>query len=96
MDDLQQKLVNNAALIIISRIAMLLASVALPFVGMMIKSGLDTMHQIELKVNGVRDQSFEITGTLKLIEQTQTSQQQLLADHEMRVRALESFNRMHQ
>ena len=41
----------------------------------------------------MRDQAFETSRVMRLMQQSQGDQKQQLADHEFRIRGLETFNR---
>ena len=84
--DTGSKLVNSVILTLIARTAIILATAALPVVGYMmqgISNKLDTLH----------DQSIQTNGVLELIRQSAMRRDQMIADHESRMRTLESFNR---
>lgn len=83
------KLVNNAALTVMSRLAMILATAALPVAGWMVLRGINAVDDVAKKVDTIRDQTLETNGNVKLIQQTQTIQGATLADHESRMRTLE-------
>jgi hypothetical protein len=81
------KLVNSVALTLTARIAMVIATAALPIAGAMLVS-------VSQKIDAMRDQSFETNAALKLIQQTLIVQDKKIDDHEFRIRGVESFARM--
>ena len=84
------KLVNNAIITLLSRGAILLATgIGLPAAGFMINRGITAVDDISKKIDTVKDNAIEMNGTVKVIQQTQAVQSQILADHETRVRILE-------
>lgn len=87
------KLANNVMLTLIARGAMILATASLPIAGWMLERSVATIDNMAAKIDTIRDQTIETGGAIKLIQQSQTVQGQILADHEARVRALESINR---
>ena len=88
------KLVNSVILTLLARGAMILITVlGLPMAGWMMQRSVSSFDDISKKVDTIRDQSFETGSTVKLIQQSQESQTRLIADHELRVRTLEQFNR---
>lgn len=96
MTDIQtpgSKLVNNAILTIVARLAMIVAAGSLPIAGWMVQRGVNTIDDVSKKIDTMRDQALETNGTVKLIQQTQGIQTQIIADHELRVRTLESISR---
>jgi hypothetical protein len=87
------KIVDSVAVKLIARAAMIVATCALPFGMLMVQRSLNSIDEIGRKIDVMRDQASEVNGTVKLIQQTQNVQTQIIADHETRVRALETFNR---
>lgn len=87
------KLVNSAILTIVARFAMIIATSALPVVGWIALRGINTVDDIGRKIDTVRDLSLETSLNVKLIQQTQTLQGASLADHETRMRMLETKRR---
>lgn len=88
------KLVNSVALTLIARGAMILATVVgLPVAGFMLQRGVNTVDEVSQKIDTMRNQAFETNSTVKLIQQTQGMQTQIIADHEARVRTLENQGR---
>lgn len=83
------KFANSVSLTIISRLGMIFASLALPIVGWMIQRGVSTVDDVGRKVDTLSVQSVETNGTVKMIQQTQAIQTQIIADHEARMRLLE-------
>ncbi len=86
------KLANNVVLILISRIAMIAATAALPIAGWMLERGISAVDRIGEQVNVVHDQLTETGGTIRLIQQTQQVQNGIIVDHEQRMRSLERIN----
>lgn len=83
------KLVDNVALTIIARGAIILATgVGLPGALWMMNRAVNSVDTISAKIDTLRDQAIETGGTVKLIQQLQGSQQRALDDHEARLRAL--------
>lgn len=85
-----EKLVNNVILTLVARGAMILATgLILPialFIGNRAVSNLDDIGR---KIDTMREQAIEQAGEIRSLRQLSTTQQQLLADHEARVRVLE-------
>jgi hypothetical protein len=88
-----EKLVNNVALTLFARGAMVIGGIAGPIAVWMMSHAVDVVDKIGNKVDTIREQSVETNGNVKLIQQTQVMQTQVLADHEARMRFLENFNR---
>ena len=92
-----EKLANNAMLAVVSRFAMIAATVALPLsvggIGWLLNRNITAQDEISKKVDSIKDQSFETNTNVKLIQQILTIQGTMLADHEARVRMLENFHR---
>ena len=86
------KLANNVVLILISRIAMIAATAALPIAGWMLERGISAVDRIGEQVNVVHYQLTETGGTIRLIQQTQQVQNGIIVDHEQRMRSLERIN----
>lgn len=86
----QEKIANSVTLILISRVAMILAVAALPVAGWMIQRGISSIDDISRKIDTLKDQAFETSASVKLIQLTLTNQTQMIADHEARVRILEN------
>ncbi|MDA9499269.1 hypothetical protein XI05_17735 [Bradyrhizobium sp. CCBAU 11357] len=85
-----EKLANSVALTLWARGAMIVAtSLILPIALMMGSRALSTIDRIGEKIDSMREQSLEQAGEIKSLRQLTTAQQQLLADHETRVRVLE-------
>ena len=93
-DTTGSKVANSVALTLISRFAMIAATLALPIVGWMVQRGVSTGDVVAEKIDRLRDQSIETNGTVKLIQQTQAVQGASLTDHESRIRIQENLNRM--
>lgn len=91
------KLAESVTLKLISRGSMIFATlVGLPVAGWMMNRAVNSVDKMSDKMEMLREQGLETNGTVKLIQQTQGTQTQLISDHEVRVRALESFSRMRQ
>lgn len=89
------KFANSVGLTLIARGAMIFATVVgLPIAGWMMNRAVDAVDKMVAKVDTIKEQSLETNGTVKLIQQTQGMQTQIIADHESRVRTLENLNRM--
>ena len=92
-----EKLANNAMLTMVSRFAMIGATVMLPIsvggVGWLLNRNITNQDEISRKVDTIRDNSFETNANVKLIQQILTIQGTMLADHEARVRLLENVTR---
>lgn len=78
-----EKLVNSVILTLIARAVIIVGIPMASWMTIRAVTSIDTM----------KDQAFETNTTVKLIQQTQTSQTQIIADHEVRIRAVESLNR---
>lgn len=89
----QEKIANSVTLILISRIATILAVGALPVAGWMIQRGISQIDVISTKIDTIKDQAFETNSTVKVIQQTQSLQTQIISDHETRMRVLENLSR---
>jgi hypothetical protein len=88
------KLANNVIITLVARAAMIFgATVGLPVVGWMLQHSINVIDAMTVKIDTIQAQTFETSGTIRLIQQMQTAQGQILADHEARVRALENTNR---
>jgi hypothetical protein len=93
-DTTGKRLADNVALTLISRGAMIFATViGLPIAGWMMNRAVASVDRIAEKVETIRDQSFQTSGTVKLIQQNQDVQTRTIYDHETRVRVLENYNR---
>jgi hypothetical protein len=84
-------LVNNTVLTVLARLAMLGATAALPVAGWLLVRGVNTMDRVSDKADTIHEQLLGAASDVKLLQQTQQIQQQILADHEARVRTLEGF-----
>lgn len=85
-----EKLASSVALTLWARGAMIVAtSLILPIALMMGGRALTTIDKIGEKIDLMREQALEQAGEIKALRQLTTSQQQLIADHETRVRVLE-------
>jgi hypothetical protein len=88
--DARVKLVDSVFLTLIARGAIIIATlVALPLAGWMLNRAVDAVDRLSAKVDALREQSLDISGTVKLIQQSQDTQSRVIADHEARVRLLE-------
>jgi hypothetical protein len=87
------KIVDSVAVKLIARAAMIAAACSLPIAGWMINRGVSTIDEVSHKIDHVAYSALETNGTVKLIQQTQGQQQQIIADHEIRVRSLENIGR---
>jgi hypothetical protein len=88
--DARVKLVDSVFLTLIARGAIIIATlVALPLAGWMLNRAVDAVDRLSAKVDALREQSLDISGTVKLIQQSQDTQSRAIADHEARVRLLE-------
>jgi hypothetical protein len=91
MADSNSKLADNVALRLISRVANVFAtSVGLPGAFWMMNRAVSSVDKISEKIDTLRDQAVETTGSIKLIQQSQGNQARILDDHEVRLRAAES------
>lgn len=90
-----EKFANSVYFTLISRGAMIMATLALPIAGWMIQRGVNSVDMLTAKMDMIHDQTLDTNASIKLIQQNQESQGRLLADHEMRVRMLENINRAH-
>lgn len=84
-----ENLAGSAIFTVIARTAMILATAALPVVGWLLQRSVNTVDEISRKVDTVNEKTVETNSTVKLIQQTQTMQGALIADHEGRIRGLE-------
>lgn len=88
------KLVNSAVLTLIARGAMIFGmTVGFPIVGWMLQHSINIIDAMTTKIDTIQMQTYETSSTIRLIQQTQQAQAQILADHEARVRSLENLNR---
>jgi len=89
-----EKLVNSVALTLLSRLAMIVATgLVLPVALLMLQRGLSTVDEMSKKIDAMRDQGFETSGALRLMQQAQGEHKAQLVDHELRIRGLELVNR---
>ena len=94
MSEASEKLVNNSVLTLVARGMMIFATVVgLPIAGWMINRAVASVDSIAGKVDSMKDQASDTNGTVKLIQQTQTIQTSIIADHETRMRLLERVPR---
>ncbi|TFV34538.1 hypothetical protein E4K66_30695 [Bradyrhizobium frederickii] len=85
-----EKLVSNVALTLWARGAMIVAtSLILPIALMIGSRAVSNIDKLGEKLDAMKEQAMEQSGELKSLRQLANTQQQLLADHETRVRALE-------
>ena len=88
------KLVNSAILTLIARGAMIFGvTIGLPICGWMLQHSINIIDAMTAKIDTIQVQTYETSSTIRLLQQTQGAQAQILADHEARVRALENLNR---
>src|SRR5437016_1987773 len=89
-----EKLADSVALRLLGRLSMVIAtSVILPAALLLGSRGLDTIDGISKKLDAMKEASIEQAGEIKALRVQSTTQQQILADHEARVRVLENVNR---
>jgi hypothetical protein len=89
------RIANNIVLMLLARLAMILASVVgLPMAGWMLNRAVEAVDRLGSKVDAIREQGLETNGTVKLIQLGQDNQNRIVADHEARVRALERASRL--
>jgi hypothetical protein len=75
-------LVNNVAFTLIAR--------AVTSIGLfMLQRGVATIDKISDMLDTMRDQQFETAGEIRALKATSSTQRQIIADHEARVRILE-------
>lgn len=84
-----EKVANNVVLLLVSRIAMVVASGALPIAGWVLERAVVAVDNLGVKVDGLRDDLKDTSANVRLVQQTQVIHQQVLADHEARIRILE-------
>jgi hypothetical protein len=85
---------SGVILSVVARGAIIFATViGLPVAAWMMNRAVESVDRISTKVDSLREQSLETNGTVKLIQQSQDVQNRILADHEARMRLLESYNR---
>ncbi|BAL77017.1 hypothetical protein [Bradyrhizobium cosmicum] len=85
-----EKLVGNVALTLWARGAMIVAtSLILPIALMIGSRAVSNIDKLSEKLDSIKEQAIEQSGEIKALRQLSTTQQQILADHETRVRALE-------
>lgn len=88
------KLVNSVALQLMSRFAIIAATaVGLPTAFAMISRAVSTADTISAKLDVMKEQAAEVNGNIRLIQQTQSTLGNQLADHEIRIRGVEGFVR---
>jgi hypothetical protein len=85
-----EKVANSVALVLVARVAMILAAAALPAAGWMLQRSVAAVDRVSDKVDGLRDDIKDNAAAIRLIQQTQQVQSSFIADHETRVRILES------
>lgn len=81
-----EKLAANVSLILISRAAMIVATLALPVAGWFLNRAVSTMDTINLTL-------IDASATIKLIQLTNTGHDKIISDHEGRIRTLETYAR---
>ena len=109
MSEFARRLFDNAMLTLASRLAMLLASLFLPVVGFLgafaFNRAVSSFDDLGRKVDATREETIDkidrltfdvadTNGRLKLVQQAQSVQNQMVADHEARMRFLENQNRI--
>jgi hypothetical protein len=94
MADANGKLVDNVMLTLVARIAIIAATaIGLPVAGWMMNRAVSSVDSISEKIDKVREQAVETNGTIKLLQQLQTADHQMLSDHEFRLRGVEQASR---
>ena len=89
-----EKLVNNVILTLVARGAMIVATgLLLPAALLLGSRGLSSLDDIAKKLDAMKEQAIEQAGEIKALRVQSSAQQQILADHEARVRVLESVSR---
>ncbi len=92
-----ERLVNSVALTLFARVAMLIATgLILPAALWMGNRGVSTIDEISKKIDTMKEASIEDRGEIRALRGQTTAQQQILADHEARVRELERAGRTSQ
>lgn len=88
-----KELAENATLTMVARFAMIIATAMLPIaaggMGWLLVRAVGSLDEVSHKADTIRDQVLETSSNVKLIQQQQTVQGAILADHEARVRLLE-------
>jgi hypothetical protein len=88
-----EKVVDSVLLKAWSRASMIVATTILLPVGFSIGNrAIASMDQIADKLDNIRIAQIEQSGKIEALRQQFVVQQQLIADHEARVRQLERFN----
>jgi hypothetical protein len=89
-----EKLVNCVALTLFARLAMVAATTLILPVGLwMAQRGVSTIDEISKKIDLMKESALEQGGEIRALRMQSTAQQQILADHETRVRELERASR---
>jgi hypothetical protein len=90
---LSEKLVDSVLLKAWSRASMIVATTVLLPVGFSIGNrAVSSMDQIAEKLDQIRIVQIEQSGKIEAVRLQIAAQQQILSDHEARVRQLERFN----
>ncbi len=84
-----ERIVNNVYLVLIARIAMIVAASSLPIAGWMLQRSVSAVDLLSAKIDTVRDLALETGANVKLIQQSQQLQTSVVQDHENRIRILE-------
>lgn len=84
-----QDLADNAALQLLARLSMLLVAPAFAVVGWLMVRSVETVDTISTKLDTLTERVIETNAALRLVQQSQSAQAQVLVDHEARMRALE-------
>ena len=82
-------LADSATFTVLARIAMLVATAALPAVGWMLARGISGVDEIGHKVDTIQERVQETNGNMKLLQVQEALQSSVLQDHETRMRYLE-------
>jgi hypothetical protein len=89
-----EKLADSVALRLWARLAMLVATgLILPLGLWMGNRGVSTIDEIAKKIDTMKEASIEDRGEIRALRGQVTAQQQILADHEARVREIERAGR---
>ena len=86
-------LAENTFLMVVARLAMVGATVALPVVGWLLVRGINGVDEIGRKVDIIHDRVLETSSTMRLIQQQQANEATILSDHEGRIRLLERMSK---
>jgi hypothetical protein len=89
-----EKLADSVLLRLWARLAMLIATgLILPAALWMGNRGVSTIDEIAKKIDTMKEASIEDRGEIRALRVQSNAQQQILADHEARVRELERQGR---